>query len=408
MNSTQELQNESAVQVTNETSTNKNTNENTNEQIYCSYEIQVIELKMLHYKTCDNFSESFVKECRGIVKHNEDIIMKTTGYIDEYNVGTDDLVLEQVIKTQLQDNPLTDCTIHSLYEGTVIRLFFWQNQWRICTHKKLNAFESRWGNSNCLSFGEMFTNGLCKLSDSSIKIDNWNFYDKLNQFCFALNTERNYVFLVIHDSNSTMICNNQPTFPLYHVAEFNKHTHQPINENTTSVPSIPSISCEFTTVQDLLQMIETTIDPSVSPGAMLTFPNGFQIKIFSSKYRYLNELRSNQPDILYRFLEIRQSITPTYNRYQELWQHFPQHRPLFQKAEEIIYSLVCLIHDAYKTRYINKQFVFIPKIEYEVLQNCHKWHCENRKGNIVTAMVVYSQINSLPVSTLYKLVKQNL
>lgn len=400
---------ESHSEVAEQPVASSNLDNNENEEFYCSDEIQSLQLKMLHYKSCDNFSSTNVKECRGIVKHNDEtIVMKTTGYIDEYKIGTDDLVIEQVVRHQLQDKSLTDCTLHSLYEGTVVRLFFWQNQWRICTHKKLNAFESRWGNSNCLSFGEMFTNALCKLSDSSMNIDNWNFYDKLNQFCFALNTERNYVFLVIHDTDSIMICNKQPSFPLYHVAEFDKHTHQQIYENTTMVPSIPSIACQFATVQDLLQMIETSIDPSVSPGVMLTFPNGFQIKILSSKYCYLNELRSNQPDILYRFLEIRQSITPTTNRYHELWQHFPEHRPLFQKVEEIIYSLVCLIHDAYKTRYINKQFVFIPKIEYEVLQNCHKWHCENRKGNIVTAMVVYSQVNALPVSTLYKLVKQNL
>lgn len=379
------------------------------DKILCVDEVETLELKLYHYKRCDNLSESSIKECRGIVKHNEEIVLKTSGYINEYNTDKESLHITNLISQQLSDNfQLNQCTLHSLYEGTVIRLFFWQNQWRICTHKKLNAFESRWGNSNCLSFGEMFANALCKLSDSSTTINNWNFYDKLNQFCFALNPERNYVFLVIHDTNTTMVCTSQPSFPLYHVAEFDKHTHQQIQENTSNVPSIPVISCEFTNVEDLLTMVES-IDPLVSPGVMMTFPNGFQIKLFSSKYCYLNELRSNQPDMLYRFVEIRQSISSTtHNRYNELWEHFPQHRELFQRAEETIYGLVCSIHDAYKTRYINKQFVFIPKLEFEVLQNCHKWHCENRKSNIVTPMVVYFQINSLPVSSLYKMLKQNM
>ena len=53
---------------------------------------------------------------------------------------------------------LTQYHIYDAYEGCLLRLFNFNNKWFLSTHKKINAFRSKWSSKD--SFGLMFQNAL--------------------------------------------------------------------------------------------------------------------------------------------------------------------------------------------------------------------------------------------------------
>ncbi len=46
-----------------------------------------------------------------------------------------------------------DWTITEAIEGTLIRIFYFNDKWIITTHRKLDAFKSKWGSEK--SFGDI-------------------------------------------------------------------------------------------------------------------------------------------------------------------------------------------------------------------------------------------------------------
>jgi hypothetical protein len=162
------------------------------ENIFIVDEDYMNSLQLLHYKTCDNESLQYLKECRGVVKSDNKIVSKSFGYIDELTVDTDN---SEILK---RVHSFNQTKIYPMYEGTVIRMFYWKHKWYLSTHKKLNAFDSKWGNSDCKTFGQMFIESLCYLTskcsygdDITNKINNtlnnqeelWTMFDN---FCFQM------------------------------------------------------------------------------------------------------------------------------------------------------------------------------------------------------------------------------
>ena len=105
-------------------------------------------LQLYHYNKCTNDSLQHIKESRGVVKSNDTLVSKSFGYIDEYTVDGENVseLLENNKKILDNIRSFHQSKIYKMYEGTVVRMFFWKHKWFLSTHKKLNAFDSKWGN----------------------------------------------------------------------------------------------------------------------------------------------------------------------------------------------------------------------------------------------------------------------
>ena len=378
------------------------------ENVFIVDEDYMNSLQLLHYKTCDNDSPQYLKECRGVVKSGDKIVSKSFGYIDELTVDTDNSkILKQV-------HSFNQTKIYPMYEGTVIRMFYWKHKWYLSTHKKLNAFDSKWGNSDCKTFGQMFIESLCYLTskcsygdDITNKINNtlnnqeelWTMFDN---FCFQLDTKKTYVFLLLHDRDTTMVCTKYPEHPFcFHIGEFDNTTHLLVEGNTSGLPSLPEYKCE--NIFSLIDMVRN-MDHSVHPGIILYFPNQTQLKLYNKNYKKAQELRGNQPDILYRYLELRK------NREQALMflDLFKNQEDYLMSVEFTILDVSKFIFQAYMNRYIHKKYIYVPKCEHLVMQMCHQWHNEDRNNNKISLNRVLNTLENLPTKMLYSIVKNHM
>lgn len=365
-------------------------------------------LQLLHYKECNNVSEQHIKECRGVVKSDDKIVSKTFGYIDELTVDNDNAeILKRV-------HSFNQTKIYPMYEGTVLRMFYWKNKWYLSTHKKLNAFDSKWGNSNCKTFGEMFIESICYLTSKYNHSNNvleyvngvlsnpeemWTVFDN---FCFQLDTKKTYTFLLLHDRDTSIVCTRYAELPFcFHIGEFDNITHLLVEGNTSGIPSLPEIKCE--NVFSLIEMVRN-IDHTVHPGFILYFPNQTQLKLFNKNYKDALEIRGNQPDILYRYFEIRKNRELS-NKFLELYRDEEEY---LMSSELALLEVSKLIFQAYMNRYIHKRYVFLPKCEHLVMQMCHQWHNENRDTNKISVNKVLSVLEDLPTKMLYSIVKNHM
>lgn len=349
-------------------------------------------LQLFHYKNCTNDTDSYVKSIRGVVKNGDKIVSKSFGYIDEYDANKD----ENVIMNKIHS--FNQCKIYKMYEGTVVRMFFWKHRWFLSTHKKLNAFDSKWGNSDCKTFGEMFIDSLCDPATGWIPVrdDIWDIY---SNFCFSLNTNKTYVFLILHDDTTEMVCKLEKNTPsCFHIGEFDNVLNLLVEGNTSGLPSLPQL--DFNNQNELLEYVKT-LNIRINPGVIIYFPNQTQIKIYNSDYKKLQELRGNQPDIMYRYLELRNNK----EKLNSFYYNFKEKESEFIDIESKIYETAKLIHSFYMSRYIYKQFVYVPKPEYIVIQLSHKWHLENRDENKVNVDKILEIINNLPIKKIYSLLK---
>ena len=363
-----------------------------NEKVYVVDEDYVNKLQLYHYNKCSNESELNIKETRGIIKSEDKIVSKSFGYIDEYVVDVDnDKIVEKL-------HSFNQSKFYKMYEGTVVRMFFWKNKWFLSTHKKLNAFDSKWGNSDCKTFGEMF---ICSLSEESVNWHNeehdmWEIFDN---FCFHLDTSKTYVFLIVHDEFTTMVCKKDVNVPsLFHIGEFDNSTNLLVEGNTSGVPSLPLLS--FNNVDELTEYVRN-VNQLETPGVIIYYPNQTQLKLYNSNYMKSKQIRGNQPDLLYRYLEVRTD----HNLSTEFLKLYKEQEDYFVSAELAILDVSKKIFFSYMKRYIQKQYVFIPKCEFIVMQICHQWHNENRDTNKISVNKVLETLEKLPTKMLYSIIK---
>jgi hypothetical protein len=389
---------------TNNEQTNTQTSNETNtlNNVYVVDEDYKNKLQLYHYKTCDNDSPLDLKEYRGIVKSGDLIVSKSFGYIDELTV---DINLNENSKILKSVHSFNQTKIYPMYEGTVLRMFYWKHKWFLSTHKKLNAFDSRWGNSNCMTFGEMFIQSFYNRNNNPnlTTEELWTVFDN---FCFQLDVTKTYVFLLLHDENTYMVCNNNNILNEYnsncfHIGEFDNKTHMLIEGNTSGLPSLPTLS--FNTVFDLIEAVRN-IDHLTHPGVILYFPNQTQLRLYNRSYKKALELRGNQPDLLFRYLELRKDRELS-NEFLELYKNEEQY---LIGSELTILDVSKSIFQAYMNRHINKRYVYLPKCEHVVLQLCHKWHKENRDNNKMSLVKVLDVLENLPTKMLYSIIKNHM
>ena len=104
-------------------------------------------------------------EYRGcITDKDNNIICPSLGYIYEYNI---ELVEEGKVKVI---NP-EDWKWSYSVEGTMLRLYFYNHEWYLSTHKKISAFQSRW--SCKFSFGELFIHTLEEIFPEKENVYEW-------------------------------------------------------------------------------------------------------------------------------------------------------------------------------------------------------------------------------------------
>ena len=185
-------------------------------------------LDLFCYVRCVDNSDQIVKSCRGVVTANDEVLYQTYGYTHEFTADN----VEAIKKTMDFNNSFV---IQDAHEGSLLRVFCVNDSWYITTHRKLDAFRSKWASRQ--SFGAQFVESLVSIynNDETFKEKLNNISDEdianvrvftlksaehdknpvLLKFLHTLDKSKCYCFLVRNTSENRIVCQS-PDAPIPH------------------------------------------------------------------------------------------------------------------------------------------------------------------------------------------------
>ena len=355
-------------------------------------------LEMFCYKEgTDTDSASTVRQTRGVVFDGDNVVMKTFGHTPEFNEFD-----AASIALSLGEHTIPDCMIFESREGALIRVFSHKSKWYVATHRKLDAFRSKWSSRE--SFGSIFERAL--IHHYSIDKEFASMVGEagasdptliLKLFLDKLDPEYTYTFLISNTEENRIVC-EAPQYPVaYYAGSFS-----PSGNAYTMFDEIPLPRPQrlfFANAAELCEHVKKS-NPRLVQGVLIVSPRLETFKVTSSEYQYLYQLRGNCPSIKFRYLQLRNSgslLTNFMNLY-------PLFRGDFAQYETVLQDIARNIHSSYIARFVKKQFVKVSPDEYRVIRDCHGRHISDRSFK-VTFDEVQKALTRLTPVTLNRMIK---
>jgi hypothetical protein len=353
-------------------------------------------LELFCYNHCDNNESDFVKKCRGVVFHDGKLVMSAYPYTDEYS-HTELNVLEKVLTN------FSKWTFFEAYEGTLLRMFYFSGTWFLTTHRKLNAFRSKWSSKD--SFGTLFKRAL---STCFKDVPNESI---LETFQNGLDKNRQYMFLVRNTHENRIVSdppkNGEPL--VYHVGTFIDGKLDLFDQVGLPKPK----KLNFLNIDELVDYVSKInykeaqgvmcFGPNSTPGVVQGTPGVVQCKVYNSLYHELSRVRGNIPSVKFRYLQVRMTkdlVNKLYSLYPDMIETFEDYEKTLGKIAEYIYN-------AYTQRFISRYVVTVPVEEYQVVKDCHKWFLLNPRKHYISIQKVISELNKQPPTNLNRMIRRH-
>lgn len=342
-------------------------------------------LDLLCYDTCSESDPDIVRNCRGVVFAGDTMVMRGFPYTPEYP-HTD----EEAIRQHVGDS-MASCIVNEAFEGVLIRVFFYK-KWYVSTHRKLNAFRSKWAARQ--SFGDAFVDALkneikynTTLSDAVVKktsgvnatLDENNVLtseEVLDAYLGLLDKSKQYMFIVSHSGDNQIVCTPPEESTCMHVGTF--VNRKLVLDEEAYIPKPQCFSMD--SVDKLISQVNS-IDPKEIQGVIVFLPDGNQFKIMHSEYLKLFEIRGNEPSILFRFLQLLTGTQEDREKIALLEKLYPEKIPKFALYRKTIKDISSEMHSVYIQRYIRKEFIKLPREEFNVLKRVHSNYMDLRKNH---------------------------
>jgi hypothetical protein len=332
-------------------------------------------LDMYCYNSCDNNSNDIIKRTRGVVFNNDNVVFAGFPYVNEYVLG-DENNLESQINFE-------NFSFFNSYEGTLIRMFNFDDKWYVTTHRKLDAFRSKWAGKT--SFGDCFKNGI-------------NQYENLeyDQFLESLNKDHGYLFLVLNNNENRIVCMPPKGNTVIHVGTIKDGELDLEDDVGVEKPQKLAFS-SYSELTDYVQNISIEEHQGV-----IMFDGFNQYKLLNQNYQELYKIRGNEPSIKFRYLQIRGDT----EKVNDIYYLYPKFADKFDEYEDTLKRLARQINNNYVRRFIKKKYVIVPKEQYEVMKTCHEWHLQDRERNRISLNKVSDVINKQTPTSLNRMIRK--
>lgn len=239
---------------------------------------------------------------------------------------------------------------YTINDGTMIRLFYHNGEWKKSTNRCINADSASWGPVK--SFGGLF--------DDAAKYYNLDYS--------RLNTEHCYVFVMQHPTNR--IVEPVPSFPvLYHVDTMQSNGSR-INED---IGIQKNNQIHYQTIDEMVQFLLHPDTPWVFQGFLLINSRNERLKLENPKYTRVHTIKGNVitetgawklkdhvHSYSFRLFQIIQA-----EQESEFLQYFDEFvQPMITIKEDIVH-LSESVWETYKQRYIfkNTEYPQAPELK---------------------------------------------
>lgn len=347
-------------------------------------------LELYCYVRCGPKDSSLLHQCRGVVFNKDKLVMKAFPYTIEYTQFDVEKIKEEI--------DISSCKFYDSHEGSLIRMFYYDNKWYTSTHRKLNAFNSKWGSKE--SFGTAFKKALEQEVSTNTNLSTaMAAYEGniLERFQSTLDTSKQYMFLVRHSSEHRIVCNAPQNPTLYHVGSF--VNGELVLTDNCNIPQPKEH--KFDSVDEILQYVTETNIYELQ-GIICFCSDNKQLKIMNNEYQELFFARGNEPSIKFRYLQVRMNQ----RMHTMLCKLYPNMLTVFDEIENNIYSIAKNIYQSYVQRFIKKRFVTVPVEEFAVIKECHKWHELDRVQNRISINKIIEVLNAQRPTNINRMIKR--
>lgn len=354
-------------------------------------EDQTSTLTLSHYQNATDELPSDVKRTRGrIVNDKDEVVCSSFGYTPEYTVGVDSEKYTPLLKN------LSECTVYRSEEGSLLRLFMNESRWHGSTHKRIDAFTSRWSSSK--TFGEWFMVALEHFFLNGAGKDTLEFenHDELyDRFCATLDPDLVYTFLLRTNEETKMVCTTPIHPTVYFCGAFKNEKH--VSNVTLSIPYPLRVS--FQSVEEMETYV-LSLNPFEYQGVIIMLPDDTTIKITHPVNMKTKLVRGSEPDIRCAYLRIRKNKDDT-----ELFKTiFPKFN--IKLIEEQLYYMIKYLHSMYVRRYIKKLYTVVNPVLFNIMRTAHTWHVLDRVNNIVTFEKMMDIMDEEPSYKLFRMLQE--
>ncbi|NP_078648.1 hypothetical immediate-early protein [Lymphocystis disease virus 1] len=223
------------------------------------------------------------KELRGVVYKKDKLVFASL----PYNKQTND------IPTEFESTG----KFFSLTEGTVVNMFYINNQWFIAGNKNFNIFNLKWA-SKTTTFGDTAFEAILHLW-KEIKRPTETKLHYIQRFALRhLNPKYGYIFLLSCTVEEKLVCHS-PKIPyikllaLYHKGI---HTFEHFIKVDNGLIIRTAKALKFNTTVQLECYLEGC-DPYEIPGVLYIDPKKGHLKIYTAGYSTLLAIRGNNPNV---------------------------------------------------------------------------------------------------------------
>ena len=288
-----------------------------------------------------------------------------------------------------------DCIAQEYIEGTMINMFYDQNEWEIATRSsvggRLSFFTTEF-NKDSSTFRTMFLEA-CNI----VNLD----FDKLDKnLCYS--------FVLQHPRNRIVVPFTTPNIYLVACYSINDYTvnvvpccsqKESLSESTVQLPK----EYTFTDFNELQEKLLSGNTDYKDVGIMLYNSAGVRSKIRNPNYEYVRQLRGNQPKKQYRYLTLRNK-----GKVMDYLKYYPEDKTDFDLFRKQIHYFTNTLYVNYIKCYIKKlaplkEFPF--QYRHHMFQLHQDYINELRvKGGAVTQNYVINYINNMhPSKLMYSL-----
>jgi len=347
-------------------------------------------LDMFCYVKCDDSDSSLLKQCRGVVFHKNDLVLKAFPFTTEYNHTEFEKINDSLSKFE-------DWTFYESHEGALIRLFSFNGKRFVSTHRKLNAFRSKWSSKD--SFGSSFKTALLSELEhnESFKQSLPDGENILDRFQTTLDPTKQYMFLVRNNNDNRIVCSSPIKPTVYHVGTFVEG--KLVMTENVNIPHPKQL--KFKNIDDLREYVQG-VDYKHLQGVICFDSNNNQIKIVNVDYQDLFHARGNEPSVKFRYLQVRMN-----KKFVNMLHHlYPDMSNTFDEYENTIYDISRNIYRSYVQRFIKKRYVTVPREEFSIIRECHSWHLNDRTNNRISLDVVINTMNQQPPTNINHMIRR--
>lgn len=333
------------------------------------------------------------------------IICKTFPY-------TQELIFEKH-SDEIKDRFNTgDWKFYPSYEGTIIRIVNDPETGKqfIATHKKLDAFTSKWGSDK--TFGELFSESIFEhYGEHSDIVDEKSENDVFTRFLKCLTVDKHHTFLLCSNLENRNVAHKDGD--IYYVGSFNATTNEYLGildanssalVNSDSEDKLTDFCNIMTEVdfenEDLFEQLKKYVDyvnPLEQQGLIAIRQDKFEMfKMLNGAYVSLSELRNNHPNLKIRYLDLLKSKSYLLD---DFCFFFGNKQYEFKEVKDLYLSIIHYLFSVINVRYNERRYVRVSPIIHSFVKRY-----EGKNVKDINFENIEEEVSKLPVGLLYNMI----